>query len=245
MCYRVRSSSEAVKSNDGQQDVPFSQLRKWCKSVKEPTVIAIDTLKRVRPPKRGDQSDYAADYEACQGLLDLVHEFPGLSVFVAHHDRKAEAADVFDTVSGTLGLTGGVDTIALLKRSQGNVTLHIEGRDLLDTVEKAVAFDRETCRWSILGEAAEIQGTEQRRRVREALRNAEDGLTTRDIRTAADLANDSAASRLLLRMVVDNQIERIKHGLYGSVGWKERHEAELKKVELGKKDRRNVRMRVQ
>jgi hypothetical protein len=176
MCYRVRSSSEAVKSNDGQQDVPFSQLRKWCKSVKEPTVIAIDTLKRVRPPKRGDQSDYAADYEACQGLLDLVHEFPGLSVFVAHHDRKAEAADVFDTVSGTLGLTGGVDTIALLKRSQGNVTLHIEGRDLLDTVEKAVAFDRETCRWSILGEAAEIQGTEQRRRVREALRNAEDGL---------------------------------------------------------------------
>jgi hypothetical protein len=47
-------------------------------------------------------------------------------------------------VSGTLGLTGGVDTVAILKRRSEGVTLHIEGRDLVETVEKAITFDRET-----------------------------------------------------------------------------------------------------
>jgi hypothetical protein len=43
-----------------------------------------------------------------------------------------DADDPFDTISGTLGLTGGVDTIALLKRHTRGVTLHIQGRDLVD-----------------------------------------------------------------------------------------------------------------
>jgi hypothetical protein len=131
----------------------LDDLRDWCRSRPDPTLIAIDTLKRVRPPKGKGQSDYDADYEACQGLLELVAEFPGLAVLVACHDRKMDADDVFDTVSGTLGLTGGVDNIAVLKRKAGAVTLHIEGRDLEDQIEKAIFFDRETCRWSILGEA--------------------------------------------------------------------------------------------
>src|SRR5208282_3066023 len=101
--------------------------------------------------KRNGQSDYDADYEACQGLLDLSHDFPGLLIIVAHHDRKMDAEDVFDTASGTLGMTGGVDTIVMLKRNGRGVTLHVRGRDLDDDVEKAVKFDRETCRWVILG----------------------------------------------------------------------------------------------
>jgi hypothetical protein len=37
-------------------------------------------------------------------------------------DRKMDADDVFDTVSATLGLNGGVDGIALLKRNSNSVT---------------------------------------------------------------------------------------------------------------------------
>jgi hypothetical protein len=124
----------------------LEDLRDWCKSVTKPTLIMIDTLKRVRPPKQNNQSDYDADYEACQGLLGLCREFPGLVIIVAHHDRKMDADNVFDTVSGTLGLTGGVDTIAILKRTSQGITLHVQGRDLIEDVEKAVQFDRETCR---------------------------------------------------------------------------------------------------
>ena len=155
----------------------IDDLREWCNSVEKPTLINIDTLKRVRPSKKAGQTDYDADYEACQGLLQLAHDVAGLGVFVAHHDRKMDAEDVFDTVSGTLGLIGGVDTIAVLKRKAQGVSLHVEGRDLVDGLEKAIHFDRETCRWQILGEAAEFHRSAERTRVLNALKAAPAGLT--------------------------------------------------------------------
>jgi hypothetical protein len=66
--------------------------------------------------------------------MELAKEFPGLSIMVAHHDRKMEAEDVFDTVSGTLGLTGGVDTIAILKRSWRGASLALARLDLTEQV---------------------------------------------------------------------------------------------------------------
>jgi hypothetical protein len=72
---------------------------------------------------------------------------------VVHHDRKAEADDPFDTVSGSLGLTGAADTILILKRQTGGVTLYARGRDIEER-ETALHFEKTTCRWSILGEAS-------------------------------------------------------------------------------------------
>jgi hypothetical protein len=129
------------------------------------------------------------------------------------------ADDVFDTVSGTLGLTGGVDTIAILKRNpQGLVTLHVEGRDLVDRIEKAVVFDRETCRWTIVGEATEVLRSGQRSRVLRVLAKAPEGLSTQEIIGAAELLNRGAADTLLSRMAEDGEIERLKAGLYGLPG---------------------------
>jgi hypothetical protein len=196
----------------------IEDLREWCKSVKKPTLIAIDTLKKVRKPKGRNQSDYDADYEACEGLMELPKEFPGLSIIVAHHDRKMDADDVFDTVSGTLGLTGGVDTIAIIKRSAKGISLHVEGRDLVDAVEKAVSFDRQTCRWTILGDAAEVQRSAERSRVLAALRNAPEGLSTSEIISTAALGSRNAADVLLFRMLADGEIERVKRAVYGLPG---------------------------
>jgi AAA domain len=193
----------------------LDDLREWCKSVARPTLIAIDTLKKVRPPKGKNQSDYDADYEACEGLMKLAEEFPGLSIIVSHHDRKMEAEDVFDTVSGTLGLTGGVDTIAVMKRSGLQVVLYVEGRDLVEPIEKAIAFDRETCRWHILGEAAEALRSDERSRVMEALRDApREGLSVAEIKTAAELRSRDAADKLLQRMFKASEVERRGRGKY-------------------------------
>jgi hypothetical protein len=189
-------------------------IRDWCRSANKPALIIIDTLKKVRAPKQKGQSDYDADYEACEGLQVLAGEF-GLAVIVAHHDRKMAAEDVFDTVSGTLGLTGGVDTIAIIKRRPQGTTLHIEGRDLVEMVEKAITFDRETCRWTILGNADEVHQSDQRARVLAALASATDGLPTNEIVLSAGLVSRTAADKLLLRMVEHGQILRIKRGFFG------------------------------
>jgi hypothetical protein len=105
----------------------IDDLRDWCLSVEKPVLIAVDTLKKVRPRKRSGQSDYEADYEACEGLQKLAGDF-GISIMIAHHDRKMAADDVFDTMSGTLGLIGGVDAIAMLIRRSSGITLHIGSR---------------------------------------------------------------------------------------------------------------------
>src|SRR5262249_44800666 len=139
----------------------------------------------------------------------------GLAVIVAHHDRKMDAEDVFDTVSGTLGLIGGVDTIAVLKRKAQGVVLYVEGRDLVDTVEKAVQFDRETCRWTILGEAAEFHRSAERTRVLAVLKEAGRPLSVNEIKAAADLQNRDAADKLLQRMAGAGEIRRFDRGKYG------------------------------
>jgi hypothetical protein len=194
-------------------------LRAWCQSVPAPTLIMIDTLKHARPPKKSGQSDYDADYEACAGLVRLAHDFPGLAILAAHHDRKMDADDVFDTVSGTLGLTGGVDTIAILKRSAQGVTLHVEGRDLVDSVEKAVRFDRETCRWVVLGEAVDVHRSEARTRVLEALAEGPaEGMSVSEIMGCAEIGKRDTADKLLQRMQKAGEIERVKPGKYALPG---------------------------
>jgi hypothetical protein len=195
----------------------IDRLREWCLSVSKPALIVIDVLKKVRPPKKNGQTDYDADYMACEGLHGLAADF-GIGIIVVTHDRKMGADDVFDTVSGTLGLTGAVDTIAILKRNTQGVTLHVEGRDLVDRIEKAVVFDRDTCRWTIVGEATEVLRSAQRSRVLRALAKTPDGLSTQEIIGAAELRNRSAADTLLSRMAEDGEIERLKLGRYGLPG---------------------------
>jgi hypothetical protein len=211
----------------------------WCKSVSKPLLIMIDTLKKVRAPKRTGQTDYDADYEACQGLQKLAGTL-GVAIIVAHHDRKMEAEDVFDTVSGTLGLTGGVDTIAVMKNRAGVVTLYVEGRDLAEPVEKAILFDRETCRWKVLGEAAEIQRSAERSRVLAVLATAPDGMNSTEIASAAVLRTRNAADLLLSRMVQDCEIERLKRGLYGLNGTRANLSAK-KPRQKGQKDRTKLK----
>jgi hypothetical protein len=193
----------------------LDDLRAWCASVKKPMLIVIDILKRVRPPKLKNQTDYEADYTATQGLQELTSEFGGLAIIASCHDRKMDAEDVFDTIGGTLGFTGGVDTVAVIKRRAGGTTLHIEGRDLPDTIEKAINFDRETCRWVILGEAAEVLRSNDRARVVVALRDAPpEGLSVCEIKVGADLRSRDAADKLLQRMAKDCEIERRGRGRY-------------------------------
>ena len=152
-------------------------------------------------------------------LVGLVHQFPGLAVIVAHHDRKMAADDVFDTVSGTLGLTGGVDTIAILKRSGQGVTLYVQGRDLVDDVEKAVRFDKETARWVILGEAAEVHRSSERARILAALKDAPaGGYSPPEIMASAGLSSRDAAWQILHRMTVAGEIVRRGRGKYALPG---------------------------
>jgi AAA domain len=202
-------------------------VEEWCSSVPAPTLIVVDTLEKIRPLTNSKGQAYSADYQAIEGLQKVAGS-RGISIAVCHHVRKMDADDPFDTVSGTLGLTGAADTLLILKRHSGNVTLFAKGRDIEES-ETAVQFNKDTCRWSILGAAAEVHRSAERQKILTVLQNAEsDGLSVPEIMVAVESSNRNATDVLLYKMKEAGEVVRIRRGVYalaqkaGKIGQKER-----------------------
>ena len=127
----------------------LADIEQWLQGHPNARLVIVDTLAQFRKLSTGKGQLYPEDYAAISGLQKLASKY-NVGIIIVHHDRKSEADDVFDTVSGTLGLTGAADTILIMKRQAGAVTLYVRGRDIEES-EMAMQFDKSSCRWSILG----------------------------------------------------------------------------------------------
>jgi RecA-family ATPase len=190
----------------------IDDLKEWCDSVKEPVMVVIDVFTKVRPSSSKTRQQYEADYDAVGMLQEFANE-RSIAVVLVHHDRKMEAEDPFDTVSGTHGITGAADTILILKRTANGVTLHARGRDI-EEAELAVQLSRDSCKWTILGQAAEVRRSDERSRVIVTLKKANGPMSVKAIMATADLSSRNAADILLFKMATDGQIERVGRGQY-------------------------------
>jgi len=101
----------------------LADIENWISSVKAPRLVIVDTLAQFRKLVTSKTQGYADDYAAISDLRRLASKH-NIAIVIVHHDRKVEADDVFDTVSGTLGLTAAADTILIMKRQAGSVTRH-------------------------------------------------------------------------------------------------------------------------
>jgi AAA domain-containing protein len=205
---RLCLNTQMPRTHEGGLDL----LRDWAESVIAPRLIVIDTLTCIRPPKRAQtESVYEADYKALVPLRSLAAELR-LAVVVVHHQRKMDSDDPFDTFSGTLGLTGAADNVIILNRSAGGTILYGRGRDVED-IEKAMHFDKTTARWSVLGEASDVQKSDQRKTIIEALRDGELSVTQL---VAVTHMKRNNLEVLLHKMVKDGEVLRSpgKQGRY-------------------------------
>ena len=112
-----------------------------------------------------------------------------------------------------LGLTGAADAILVLQKRSGSITLHACGRDIEDS-ETALQFNRDTCRWTILGSAAEVHRSSERNRIAAALAGVAAGLGIKEIMALGEFGNRQNVDMLLCRMVKDGEVERLGRGLY-------------------------------
>jgi hypothetical protein len=210
----------------------IEDISQWCDEAANPLLVVIDTLERFRPPARHAATAYTTDYAALSDLQRLAHS-RGIAIVVIHHVRKMEADDPFDMVSGTNGLAGAADTILVLKRQAGNVTLYARGRDIEES-ETACQFNKSSCRWTLLGEADEIHSSGQREAILETLVPAGDaGLHISEIMAGVQRTDRNAVDQLLFKMQRDGEITRIKRGVYAlpdKIGKKERSDSEVVQV---------------
>jgi hypothetical protein len=200
----------------------------WCSAVQKPVLIVVDTLEKLRPAAKPHTPQYSADYAAITGLHRIAHE-RGVAIVVVHHVRKMEADDPFDMVSGTNGLTGAADTILVLRKQAGTVTLHARGRDI-EEKQTACEFNKDTCRWTLLGEAEKVHNSGERTAILEALAVFDTGqMRIAEIMAATGRRDRNALDQLLFKMLRDGDLVRVKRGVYGlpgKNGKKERSEDE-------------------
>jgi hypothetical protein len=207
---RLRFRCELPRLTEGGLDA----IKDWISSVSHPRLIIIDTLAMVRAPKHKEQTQYDADYAAVLELRTLANKH-GLAVVVVHHLRKMTADDPFDTISGTLGLTGAPDSTLVLKHDSGGsgtIVLHGRGRDLVE-IEKALTFNRDACVWTIAGELPDVKRSGERKAVLAAMKEIDAPASAREIAAYTRLKTVNV-QRMLQRLVTDGAVKRLQRGKY-------------------------------
>lgn len=190
-------------------------LRDYLQQRPDTRLIVIDTLKKIRPRDSGSRGIYDLDYEALEPLLPIAAEF-GVAILVVHHLRKLEAGDPFDMISGSTGLTGGVDGALVLKRDRGkqDATLAIDGRDVEEPAELALRWDADIASWSLMGDAEEFRISNERREILDTLIRAGVPLAPKEIAERIEKA-DGNVRKLLHGMRDDGQVvQRGTHPRY-------------------------------
>jgi hypothetical protein len=133
-----------------------TMLRKWLDENGDTSLIILDTLGKIQGKRQSKGNAYYSEYEDIGSLQTICHEYR-VAMVVVHHLRKGEADDDIEAVSGTIGLTGAADTIALLRRPDREKTagkLIIHGRDISDKYYD-IEFQKENGLWLYKGDASD------------------------------------------------------------------------------------------
>lgn len=213
---RLTLVTECPRLNDGGELI----ISGWLDQKPNARLVVIDTLQRFRPRRKRGGDSYDDDYEALQPILSLTKQ-RDITVIVVHHLRKMTAGeDVFDSVSGTLGLTGSVDGTLVLQRIRGksDATLHIVGRDLPEDQELGLEWDPLTASWRLVGDAEELRRTKLQAAIIDALHGEGRPVGPMELhdilrRNKVDMTYD-ALKRQLSRMAETGLLLKPYEGLY-------------------------------
>ena len=192
----------------------------------EPLVV-LDTLGKVMPMAAPGESSYQRDYRVAGRLKQVCDSRPGMALVVLHHDRKAQADDFVDGVSGTNGIAGAADTILVISRprNEDRGLFKITGRDV---IEREYAVLVSGGRWGLAGpslpEAAAAAQT-VRATANLADRSAEivrfaayhpEGIRAKEVAAHLEMSVDDAR-RYMARLHDAGRLGKPERGLYTPV----------------------------
>lgn len=126
----------------------IEELDAWLAEHPDARLVIIDTLGRFKGRTDARRSAYELDYEVGAKLKPIADKY-GVAILMLHHNRKQKSDDPLESVSGTQGLAGSVDSLLILTRLRGSpdAGLYVTGRDIEREEEYRLLFDSETCAW--------------------------------------------------------------------------------------------------
>lgn len=121
-------------------------------------LVIIDTLQNIRNSEKESGNVYGNDYELLRKLRDFSHKAE-LCIIVVHHIRKGMVTDVFNSISGSNGLSGAADGMFVLTKQErcGNEgRLSCIGRDI-EPQELDIVFSKEKHIWELDKKTVEVK----------------------------------------------------------------------------------------
>lgn len=189
-------------------DEVVGAIRAWLARVPNPRLVIIDTLQKIRPERR-NSNIYENDYADGGALKPLADEHD-VAILLVHHMRKGTSEDPVESVSGTLGLVGSVDTVLVMKRERGaaDAFLYVTGRDIEGDDEMALQWKEASGTWAYMGSAAKHRVTSDQADVVEALRDAGEPMTVRELAREVGKSYE-AVRKMVKRMEADDTLTRV------------------------------------
>lgn len=196
----------------GDDALGITWLAGWIEAHPDARLIVIDTLAKVRPPMSKSASIYDHDYATVQGLKQLADRYH-VAILIVHHVRKGVSDDPLELISGSFGLSGGVDGTIVLARTRGvaDAVLHITGRDV-EEKELAMTWGADLALWTIAGDAQEFRTSKDRQAIIGVLQSL--GIATpKDVAEALDKPAGTI-KRELREMLDEGLISQAAYGKY-------------------------------
>lgn len=195
-----------------------AQLATWLRAHPECRLVVIDTVSAFRQRDVAkNKSAYAADYEVGEMFKPLTQEF-SCAIVLVMHNRKQHSEDALQLVSGTQGMTGGVDNVLVMQRKRGNLDagLYVDGRDIEEPLDMALRFNDGF--WSGTGQTVDqARMSDERRKVLEVVRELGPDAKAKAIADALFPKPYASVRSLLSKMVKGGDLH-LAGGLYTHAG---------------------------
>lgn len=202
-------ATEWPRANDG----GLGYINEWLDAHPHARMIIVDVLAQFRPIRSGKDQLYDGDYRAIKDLQEIASK-RNVAIIIVHHTRKSqsESGDPFETVSGSLGLSGAADTTLVLDRNSNGCTLYGRGRDI-EEIESAVTFDKTTAKWLVQGSVTEVRRSDERGNILDALIEGGEAMSPSVIATVTGM-KDGNVRKLLNAMVKAGEVQKSGYGKY-------------------------------
>src|SRR5574344_471291 len=136
----------------------FQQLQEVLEFFPKTKLIIIDTLQKVRGKVDKNETAYGSDCREINAFKDFADKHHTSVRLYGHVRKQAEDTDVFNRISGSMGLMGAADTIWVLsrkKRTDTSTSFVATGRDVENT-ELALEFETVVKTWILLGTQVDV-----------------------------------------------------------------------------------------
>lgn len=209
---RLHYATEWPRAQEG-----VEHLGQWLQDHPGARLVVVDTVSAFRDPEPGKKSAYAHDYAVGEMFKPLARDHKCAIVLVMHN-RKQQSEDALQLVSGTQGMTGGVDNVLVLQRKRGGLDagLYVDGRDIEEPQEIALRFDAGY--WAGNGQTVhEAQLSKERRDLLRVVTELGDEAKVKAIAEAMRPKKYTSVKSLLSKMVKAGDLA-LNDGLYTCTG---------------------------